>query len=88
MKRSYCNMLRVACATLLMGAGPGFGWGDEGHEIVATVARNILKTESPATLQKVNAFLAMDGTRLVPDTGIASEATWADKFRESSNEAH
>lgn len=87
MKRSYCNMFGVALAALLMSEGPGFGWGDEGHEIVATVAANILKTESPATLQKVNALVAMDRTGLVRGTGIASEATWADKFRESSNEA-
>ena len=84
MKRSYRNMLGLTCASLLMSAGPGFGWGNEGHEIVATVAADILKTESPATLESINALLAMDGTGLVPDKGIASEATWADKFRESS----
>jgi hypothetical protein len=87
MKRGYCHLLGVTCATLLMSAGPGFGWGDEGHEIVATVAANILKTESPAALQKINALLAMDRTGLAHDTGIASEATWADKFRASSEEA-
>jgi|SRR5215467_904846 len=42
---------------------------------------------SPATLESFDALLAMDGTRLVPDTGIASQATWADKFRESSTAA-
>jgi|SRR5262252_814198 len=87
MKRSYRKMLGLTCASLLMSAGPGFGWGNEGHEIVAIVAANILKAESPATLETINALLAMDRTGLVPDKGIASEATWADRFRESSTEA-
>jgi hypothetical protein len=87
MKRGYCNMVGVTCAALLMSVVPGFGWGDEGHEIVGIVASNILKTESPETLERINALLAMDRTGLVPGTGIASEATWADKFRESSNVA-
>jgi hypothetical protein len=87
MKRSYCTKLGMMCAILLMSRGPGYSWGDEGHKIVATVAANILKTESPATVQKINALLATDNTRLLPDDGIASDATWTDKFRESSNEA-
>jgi S1/P1 Nuclease len=86
MHRHYRNVLGLTCATLLMSAGQGFCWGDEGHETVATVAANILKTESPATLQKINALLEMDSTGFVHDTGIASEATWADKFREKSNQ--
>jgi S1/P1 Nuclease len=86
MRASHRNMIGLTCAAWLMSTGVGFGWGDEGHEIVATVAASILKTESPATLQKVNALLAMDHTGLVPNTGIASEATWADKFREKSDE--
>jgi hypothetical protein len=87
MTGSYCNLFGVIAATLLASAGSGYGWGDEGHEIVATIAANILATESPATLEKINALLAMDRTGLVPDTGIAREATWADKFRESGTEA-
>jgi hypothetical protein len=62
-------------------------WGDEGHEIVATVAANILKAESPSSLRKINALLTTDKSNLVLDTGIASEATWADKLRASSNGA-
>ncbi len=87
MKRSYRNIVGLTGACLLMSIGPGFGWGNEGHEIVATIAANILKAESPATLEKVNALLGTDVTGLVPDKGIASEATWADRFRESSTEA-
>ena len=41
-----------------------------------------------ATLQKVNTLLAMDNAGLVPNTGIANEATWADKFRESDEAAY
>jgi hypothetical protein len=64
--------------------GPGFGWGDEGHQIVATIAANILKTENPATLDKANAMLAADTNNQWTRTDIASEATWADQLREKS----
>jgi hypothetical protein len=54
-------------------------WGDEGHKIVALVAQQFL---DPAVQEKVVAILAAD-----PDTltahDIASEATWADRYRDS-----
>lgn len=87
MYSGYRTLLASTFMTMLISAGPGFGWGDEGHEIVATVAANILKSDSPLALQKVNKMLVGDDTHLAHDTGIASEATWADKFRESSDVA-
>jgi hypothetical protein len=74
MSKRHRDLLMLSCAILLAGAGPSFGWGDEGHEIVATVAAKILKMDgATATLQKVNALLAMDHTGLVPDTGMRSK---------------
>jgi hypothetical protein len=83
----YRTLLVSTFLTLSVSAGPSFGWGDEGHKIVATVAASVLKTEGSPTLQKLSAILAADGTHLTDDTGIASEATWADKYRESSEAA-
>jgi hypothetical protein len=68
---------------------PAHAWGDEGHEIVALIAQHYL---DPAVATKVNSILAADATHLTPNTNIDSEATWADKYRESGtapyNETH
>jgi len=66
---------------LLLGiTAPAFAWGDLGHEVIGLVANHYLK---PAVRTKVHALLAADTTHLTPTTGIADEATWADKFRDS-----
>jgi hypothetical protein len=57
-----------------------FAWGDDGHEIVGLIADHYLE---PAVRAKVQTMLASDATGLTPDTGIAFEATWADKYRDS-----
>jgi len=57
-----------------------WAWGDEGHEIVALVADHYLDA---AVRTKIHSLLAADSTHLTVDTGLASEATWADKFRDS-----
>jgi hypothetical protein len=57
-----------------------YAWGDEGHEVVGLIADHYLDA---AVRTKVQTILAGDITHLTPDTGIASEATWADKFRDS-----
>lgn len=54
-------------------------WGDEGHEIVALIADRFL---DPAVKAKVHAMLASDTDSLTAHD-IASEATWADKYRDS-----
>lgn len=61
----------------------GFAWGDEGHEIVGLIAEHYLH---PAVRAKVAALLATDTSGLTRTTGIADEATWADRFRESHRE--
>jgi hypothetical protein len=57
-----------------------YAWGDEGHEVVALIAKHYL---DPAVATKVNSILAGDTTHLTPNTKIDTEATWADKFRDS-----
>jgi hypothetical protein len=56
-----------------------WSWGDEGHEIVGLIAAHYL--ESSARNQ-LSALLASDHSGLT-DTGIASESTWADAYRDS-----
>jgi hypothetical protein len=59
-------------------------WGDEGHEIVALIAQHYL--DAPVRL-RVQGLLASDVSALVPDTSMASEATWADRYRDSDRES-
>ncbi len=68
----------VVCLSFI--APRAFAWGDEGHEVVALIADHYLE---PAVRTKVQSLLAGDRTKLTPDRGIAAEATWADKFRDS-----
>lgn len=56
-------------------------WGDKGHEIIATIARDRL---TPAAKAWVDAILAKDADTLTaPD--MVSRATWADKWRDSGH---
>ncbi len=57
---------------------PALAWGDEGHEIIALVAQSFLQ---PDVRRKVAAMLAADTDSLTAHD-IASEATWADKYRD------
>jgi hypothetical protein len=72
----------VAGAAVFFSATPAYAWGDLGHEVVGLIASNYL---DPAVRTKVNAVLAGDTTHLTANTMIDSEATWADKFRDSSS---
>lgn len=60
-------------------ASPVYAWGDEGHEVVALIAKHYL---TQAVLAKIDAILATDDSHLTAKD-IASEATWADKYRDS-----
>lgn len=55
-------------------------WGDEGHEVVALIADHYL---TDAARAQVQALLADDTSKLVPGLDIATEATWADRYRDS-----
>jgi hypothetical protein len=69
-------------ATCFCSVTPAYAWGDLGHEVVGLIASNYL---DPAVRTKVNAILTGDTTHLTANTMIDSEATWADKFRDSSS---
>jgi hypothetical protein len=72
---------RMTCVVLgLLVSSRALAWGDTGHQVVGLVADHYLK---PAVRSQVQALLAADATHLTPSTGIADEATWADKFRDS-----
>jgi hypothetical protein len=56
-------------------------WGDDGHKVVALIAEHYL---TPTAKRQVDALLAADTDPLTPHD-IASEATWADRYRDSDN---
>lgn len=82
MIRDFSRLAILACAVTLnfSQARPALAWGDEGHEIVALVAQSFLE---PDVRKRVAALLAADTSNLTAHD-IASEATWADKFRDAN----
>jgi hypothetical protein len=78
----WAVLAALAIASLFPAAA--FGWGDEGHEIIARIADHYLQ---PAVRTKVASMLAADRSALTHGTGIAQEATWADKFRDADRGA-
>ena len=69
----------AAWCSLAFGPRPAAAWGDEGHEIIALVADRFLET---AVRTKITAMLAADADTLTAHD-IISEATWADRYRDS-----
>jgi hypothetical protein len=68
--------------TLLLIPQFAFAWGDDGHKVVALIAEHYL---TPDVRNTVNALLAQDTDPLTAHD-IASEATWADKYRNQHRE--
>jgi hypothetical protein len=56
-------------------------WGDDGHKTIALIAEHYL---TPIAKRQVDAMLAADADNLTKHD-IASEATWADRYRDSDN---
>jgi hypothetical protein len=75
-------MIGLAFGALAV-APSAHAWGDEGHRILALVAEHYL---SARTQVRVQALLAQDHSGLTQDSGMASEATWADRYRDSDRE--
>jgi hypothetical protein len=69
----------MLCGIALTAPQPAHAWGDEAHQIVALVAEHYLE---PGVRDQVMALLATDTDKLTRHD-IASEATWADHYRES-----
>lgn len=80
--RRYLAALALSGLAALS-APPAHAWGDEGHQIVALIAEHYL---APAVDLKVHALLDTDRSALVSDTSMASEATWADRYRDSDRQ--
>jgi hypothetical protein len=73
---------RILSILLLMVAPyQAFAWGDDGHKTIALIAERYLE---PALRTKIGAMLDADPDSLTPHD-LASEATWADKYRDSNN---
>jgi S1/P1 Nuclease len=76
---SGITVLALVAALSLAHSRSALAWGDEGHEVVALVAQSFLE---PDVRKRVSALLAADTDSLTAHD-IASEATWADKFRDA-----
>jgi S1/P1 Nuclease len=76
------TLLVVATALSSAHARTAQAWGDEGHEVVALVAQSFLEAD---VRKRLNALLAADTDGLTAHD-IASEATWADKFRDANDD--
>ena len=66
---------------LLCGLQPALSWGDDGHKTIALIAQRCLAAD---VKMKLVAMLAADPDNLTKHD-IASEATWADKYRDENN---
>ena len=77
---SGLTILALAVALNFVQPRSVLAWGDEGHEVVALVAQSFL---DPDVRKRVSALLAADTNSLTAHD-IASEATWADKFRDAN----
>ena len=82
--RRAVSALYVAVA-LMIAAAPSsaLAWGQEGHAIVAEIARQYL---SPKALSAVDALLAADAADTLTAPDMASRAAWADVWRNSHRE--
>lgn len=85
--RHLLRALLWSALPFILGTTQTLAWGNEGHEYIATLAAEILQADSPETLRKVEALLATDTDNDLTGDDIASEATWADAFRASSQHA-
>jgi hypothetical protein len=75
----YAFIFGLFVSCIALAPRSAFAWGDEGHEIIALVAERFL---DPAVREKIDAMLAADTDNLTAHD-IASEATWADRYRDS-----
>jgi hypothetical protein len=76
-----CLALVAATCALSFPAG-AFAWGNEGHEIVAALARAYL---TPQVRGQVDQMLAADRDTLTAHD-MLDESTWADRFRSGHKE--
>jgi hypothetical protein len=73
--------IAAAALALALSTDAALAWGDDGHKVAALIAEHYLTTEAKA---QVDSLLAAD-TDPLTQHDIASEATWADRRRDSNN---
>ena len=81
MKMIAAGTVARALATSIAQPRTALAWSDDGHGVVAPIAQHYL---TPAAKKQVDAMLAADTDPLTKHD-IASEATWADKYRDSNH---
>ncbi len=82
MKLHLSTTLAAGAFCGLLVPSQAFAWDEEGHKIVALIADHYL---DPAVKQKIDAILSADKDTLTKHD-IASEAVWADTFRNLDRE--
>jgi len=75
------KIVLLSFSLLLCAGQQAFSWGDDGHKTVALIAQQCL---TPDVKKKITAMLAADTDNLTKHD-IASEATWADKYRDEND---
>lgn len=80
--KATAGVAALSMSLLLSASEYALAWGDDGHKAVALIAQQCL---TPSARNQVKAMLAADTDPLTPHD-IASEATWADKYRDESQE--
>lgn len=71
--------LFIAALLLLIGVNHACAWGEKGHEVIAQVAWHYI---SPEARHQIELLLKNDSSGLTA-TDFASEASWADAYRDS-----
>lgn len=74
----------VCAATALLAAGSASAWGNDGHRVIALIARKYIDM-NPAVAAKVDAILSgpLDPP-LAAGANFAELGTWGDRYRDSS----
>jgi hypothetical protein len=80
MKLIAAGALTLALTVNIAQPRQALAWGDDGHKVVALIAQHYL---TQAAKTQIDAMLAADDDPLTPHD-FASEATWADKYRDAN----
>ena len=72
----------IGLSLVIASPKPALAWGDDGHKAIALVAESCLV---PSVKQRIMTMLASDTDNILTKHDFASEATWADKYRDEDN---
>ncbi len=82
---SFCLRLLapLALAAACLSSSPALAWGNDGHRIIALIARHYIDKD-PVLAGKIDALLAGPTDPALQIPGFAEYGTWADRYRASS----